>query len=197
MDSPQTVHRAVSPTLCDSYSHTVLSRFTINGVSAVGSSSGTPAMQMRALEFKWCMAICDGGGGGVCMPLIWTCGILWCRTPAMVPPYVGQWCAPTGCRGSVHVDTCVAYAFGTGLCKRKWKCTIKLLCVFKSITLNRVPSLWSNRDAQHAITAYSDEIIYYVPTIFIIIIISSNKNGRDSIHSGFDFGDRAADSIRF
>lgn len=107
-----TVHRAVSPTLCVSYSHTVLSRFTINGVSTVGSSSGTPEMQMRALEFKWCMAICDGSGG-VCMPLICTCGILWCRTP-MVPPYVGQWwaAAAAGWRGSVHVDICVAYTFG-------------------------------------------------------------------------------------
>lgn len=109
------VHRAVSPTLCDSYSHTVLSRLTINGVSAVGSSSGTP-MHTRALAFKWCIAICDGGGGGVCIPLIWTWGgILWCRTPAIVPPYVGQWWAAVGWRGSVQVDTCAAYAFGTGL----------------------------------------------------------------------------------
>lgn len=121
------VHRAVSPTLCVSYSHTVLSRFTIKGVSTVTSSSTKAAgiQCLAVLEFKWCIAICDGGGGAVCKPLIWTCGI--CRTPAIVPPYDDQWCAPTcpGWRGNVHVVIWFWNAFGTGLCnenpKRKYK----------------------------------------------------------------------------
>lgn len=104
-------HRAVSPTLCDSYSHTVLSRFTIRGVSTDASSSGTP-MHIRVREFKCCIAIVDGGGGVCgCGPHICTCGM--CRTPAIVPPYEGQcW---FGCRGSVHVDDGFGYVFGTGL----------------------------------------------------------------------------------
>lgn len=120
-------HKAVSPIRLVSYSHTVLSRFTIKGVSTVTSSSTRVAgiQCLAVLEFKWCIAICDGGGGGgaVCKLLIWTCGI--CRTLlAIVPPYVVQWCAaiwPGCCRGSVHVVIWFWNAFWTGLCNKQEK----------------------------------------------------------------------------
>lgn len=62
-------HRAVSPTLCDSYSHTVLSRLTISGVSAEISSSdvGGGPINTRGGLFvaKCCIAIVDGGMVGL------------------------------------------------------------------------------------------------------------------------------------
>lgn len=101
-------HRAVSSTTALlSYSHTVLSRFIINGIST-SSSERPPHILARGLGPRLCIAIVEGGGG--CVPLIViVCDIF--LTPAIVPPYDGQWLL--WWRGNVHVFEGFWNCFGT------------------------------------------------------------------------------------
>lgn len=106
-------YRAVSSfpiTALLSYSHTVLSRFDINGISE--SSSSRPIWHLCRAGPSVCMAINWFEFGFDCgAPLIViVCDTL--RTPAMVPPYDGQ--LLFGWRGNVHVFEGLWKTFDTG-----------------------------------------------------------------------------------
>lgn len=108
------------------YKITLLSRFSISGVSTSSSvddewsGGGSPRpIHTRGLALgpRLDIARHEGGGGGWCCDceMVIVCDMFRTAVPAMAPPYEGQWLALWWPRGSVQVFEGFWNCFGTGL----------------------------------------------------------------------------------